>query len=361
MCFLCVFSLCVLVVSCKSTPKPAELTESGPPAAAAPASPQEQAVDQVSLDRAIARAGEARERALDFEAPSYFPSDWESAEAGYAAAGASPRGTAVEAGQAASLYNAAADVYDDLFRKTVPLYAGDREDEIIAARDQVLATGLTGDYPEHFAMADNKAIEAYNRYEAEEYYPARDSAATALRMYQSLAVAADAWFRRQEIVDNDLYSYDPENFDRADEIGLAAVADYEAGNIPQALDEAEEAALRYNLALKTAWEGRAGDQRQAAGRGRQAALDAKANVATKEKYEAAAGIYNQAESLYRSKNFREAAGLYDQACLLFDDAAWAATEKRKIAEDAIRAAEAKMAESDEAARNAELILEGGAR
>jgi hypothetical protein len=318
-------------------------------------------VDQAALDRAIARAEEARKRAVDFEAPAYFPGDWEKAEAGYAAAGASPRGTAAEAGQAVSLYNAAADVYDDLFGKTAPLYARDREDEIVAARNQVIATGLTGEYPEPFGAADSKAIEAWNLYGAEEYYPARDSAVTALQMYQALAAAADAWFKRQEIVDNDLYAYDPENFDRADGIGLAAIADYEAENIPQALDEAEEASLRYSLVLKTAWEARAGGQRQAAGRERQAALDIKANVATKEKYEAAAGVYNQAESFYRSKNFKEAAGLYDQSCLLFDDAARAAAEKRKIAEDAIRAAEAKMAESDETAKNAELILEGGAQ
>jgi hypothetical protein len=309
----------------------------------------------------MARAEEARKRAVDFGAPSWFPGDWETAEAGYASAGAQPRGTAAEASQAASLYNAAADVYDDLFKKAVPLFARDREDEIIAVRNQVVATGLTPEYPEPFGAADGKAIEAWNRYEAEEYYPARDSAATALQMYQSLAAAADAWSKRQEIVDNDLYAYDPENFDRADEIGLAAIGDYEAGNIPQALDEAEEASLRYSLALKTAWEGRAGDQRQAAGQERQNALNVKANVATKEKYEAAAGIYSQAESLYRSKNFKEAAGLYDQSSLLFDDAARTAAEKRKIAEDAIRAAEAKMAESDEAAKNAELILEGGVR
>ncbi|MDR2159400.1 MAG: hypothetical protein LBP23_04960 [Treponema sp.] len=361
MCFLCVLFLCALAVSCKSTPEPADVTEPGPSAAVTPAPPQEQPVDQASLDRAIARAEEARKRALDFEAPSYFPSDWENAEAGYAAAGAGPRSTAAEASQTASLYNAAADVYDDLFKKTVPLYAQDREDEVIALRDQVIATGLTADYPDHFAMADNKAIEAYNQYEAEDYYAARDSAAVALQMYQSLAVAADAWFKRQEIVDNDLYHYDPENFDRADETGLAAIGDYEAGNIPQALDEAEEAALRYSLALKTAWEAHAGDQRQAAGRERQNALDAKANVAVKAKYEGASGIYNQAESLYRSKNFKEAAGLYDQSRLLFGDAAWAAAEKRKIAEDAIRAAETKMAESDETAKNAELLLEGGAQ
>ena len=65
--FFCVLFLCVLAVSCKSTPKPADLTESPPPATATPAPPKEQPVDQASLDRAIARAEEARKRAVDFE------------------------------------------------------------------------------------------------------------------------------------------------------------------------------------------------------------------------------------------------------------------------------------------------------
>jgi tetratricopeptide (TPR) repeat protein len=359
--FFCLISLCVLVFSCKSTPEAAEETGSEPPAASFSTIPQEQPVDYASLDRAIARAEEARQRALDFEAPSYFPSDWENAEAGYAAAGTQPRTTADEVVRAASLYNAAADVYDDLFRKTVPLFAQDREDEIVTVRDRVIATGLTGTYPEYFAMADNKAVEAWNRYEAEEYYPARDSAVTALQMYQSLAAAAEAWFKRQEIVNNDFYTYDPENFDRADAVGLAAISDYEEGNISQALDEAEEAALRYGLALNTAWEAHAGDRRQSAGRERQNALNAKANVAVKDGYDGASRVYSEAESFYQTGNFREAAGLYDQSVILFGRAAQTAAEKRRVAEDAIRAAEEKMAESDETAKNAELVLEGGAQ
>jgi hypothetical protein len=359
--FVCVLSLWAFVVSCKSTPEEAKEEAPAPaPAVSVTEAPAEQ-VDQASLDRAIARAEEARKRALDFQTPSYFPSDWENAEAGYASAEASPRSTPAEARQAASLYNGAADTYDDLFGKTVPLYARDREDEIVAARNQVIATGLTPDYPEHFAMADNKAIEAYNQYEAREYYPARDTAALALQMYQALAVAADAWAKRQEIVDNDLGSYDPENLERADAVGLMAVSDYENGNIPQARDEAEEAALRYSLALGTGWESHAGDRRRTAGRERQKALDAKANVAVKDEYGKASSVYDDAESSYRSKNFKDAVRFYNQSGPLFTAAAQAAEEKRVVAEEAIRAAEEKMAESDETAKNAEILLEGGAQ
>jgi hypothetical protein len=162
-------------------------------------------------------------------------------------------------------------------------------------------------------------------------------------------------------VNNDLGPYDPENLERADEVGLMAISDYENGNIPQARDEAEEAALRYSLALSTGWESHAGGRRRTAGRERQRALDAKANVAVKEEYGKAAKAYDDAESSYRSKNFRDAARFYNQSSDLFTAAAQAAEEKRVVAEEAIRAAEEKMAESDETAKNAEILLEGGAQ
>ncbi|MDR0600808.1 MAG: hypothetical protein LBG42_00355 [Treponema sp.] len=315
--------------------------------------------DQASLDAAMARAEASRKRAADFESASYFPGDWESAEGLYATAGGLPRTSAEEVRQAAAGYDAAADAYDGAFRNSIPLYAQDREDEITAARDTALASGLADQFPQYLLKADRVAVDALDQYEKEDFYGAKDSAAQALAMYQALKSGADAYIARQTITNRNFASYDPDNFNRADTAGLAAVNDYDAGNIEQARDGAEEAKLRYNLVLKTGWPALTAEKKATAGAQRQNALDVKANVAVRDSFNAAAQIFNEAETALRVEKYEEAVGLYEQSEILFLAASRNAEEKRRIAEEAIRTAEEKMIESDETAKKAELILEGG--
>jgi hypothetical protein len=94
-------------------------------------------------------------------------------------------------------------------------------------------------------------------------------------------------------------------------------------------------------------------------RERRNALDAKANVAVREDFNRVDQIYNRAESAYNSRVFDNAADLYIQAEAGFVNAALAAEEKRRIAQEAIEAADRKLAESETTAANAEKILEGG--
>jgi hypothetical protein len=315
--------------------------------------------DNSSLDAAIARAEASRKRASDFDAASYFPSDWEAAEGLYSNAGGLPRTGADEIRQAAAAYNAAADAYDGVFRSTVPLYAQAREDEVTAARNAVLASGLAGQFPQYLLKADKVAVNALEQYEREDYYAARDSAAEALAMYQALKTGADAYLVRQTITGRNFTGYDPENFDKADTVGLAAVNDYDEGNTEQARTQAEEAGFRYNLVLKTAWIAYTAEKKASAGLQRQNALDLKANIAVRDDYNAVAQIFNQAEASLKAEKYEEASGLYEQSESGFMKVSRAAAEKRIIAEEAIRAAEEKMIESDDTAKKAEIILEGG--
>jgi hypothetical protein len=155
--------------------------------------------------------------------------------------------------------------------------------------------------------------------------------------------------------------YDPYNIGIADEIAVSGVADYEAGNITAAQDKADEALFRYNLALRTGKESFAADRGAAAANERQKALNLKANVAVRQDFEAATSIYNRAVNSYRGQNFDAAADLYEESRAMYEVVSLAAEEKRRIAEEALRSAEEKMTESDTNAKNAELILEGGAR
>jgi hypothetical protein len=354
--------LAVACISCKSTPKTEAPVPSPEPAPAAPAQPGGPSQDSLdALNQAKTRADEARKRALDFEGPGYFPGDWEETESQYAAAGKLPGSTNAELQQAASAFNAVAGSYDEIFKKTIPLYAQAREDEIIAARDELIATGLEGTFPEYLRKADDIALAALNQYEAQDYYAARDTAAAALNEYQALKTGADAYLTRQEILKRNFAAYDPENFSRAEEIALSALDDHEAGNTGSARDKAEEALLRYNLALANGWAAFALVQRDTAAEERQRALDAKANVAVKETFDKAERLFTEGTAFLKDENYESAANQFNVSIGGFRAATEAAEEKRRIAEEIIREAEEKIHESDETARQAELIIEGGSR
>ena len=353
--------------SCKSAPpSPPEATETQPtgtpPAAETPppataAGPSQSALD--ALNKTASRAEEARKRAVDFESPSYFPSEWEAAEAQYAAARDLPKTTDAEAGAAAMAHNAAADTYDGLFAKTIPLYAQAREDEIIAARDELVATGLTGSFPDYLRAADEAALSALDQYEKEDYYAARDTAAGALEKYQTLKLAADALLARQEIVDRNFAGQDAANFSRADDAISAAANAYNEGNVGAARTGAEDALNRYNQVLNAGWAAYAANIGEAARKARQTALDLKANVAVRDTFNEAEEQYKQAAIALNARQYRDAAVSYTGAEARFIVAGQTAAEKRQIAEQAIREAEQKIEASEEAVNQAELVIQGG--
>jgi hypothetical protein len=352
--FLFSILMLLMILSCKSTPKDTD-TEALP--TESPATQESLA----SLDQAVGRTEQARKRAIDFNTGSYFPSDWEAVEAKFTYAADELRVTDRQVQEAVLSYNALAGTYDSLFKKAVPLYAKDREDEIVAARNEVLATGFGGTYPEYVSKADRNALEAQAQYEVEDYYAAKDTAAFSLSMYHVLKTGADAYFARQDIVKRGFVAFDPSNFTRADEIGTAAINDYDTGNIAQAQNEAEEAGLRYNLVLKAGWTSFARERADIASAERQKALDLKANVAVREDFNAASDVYNRAQVAFKSEKFDDATVLYTDAAARFTTVSQTAAEKRRIAEEAIKDAVEKITESDENAKQAELIIEGGAQ
>jgi len=334
---LIVLSIVILTgVSCKSTPKTTEEPAARPAqTAASPAS--------VSL------ATEARKRAMDFECPAYFPSEWESAEAQFTAANDT------------NAYNAVAAVYDELFKKTVPLYAQAREDEIIAAREQLVSSGFTEYFPQYLKNADDLALAAMEKYEAEDYYGARDAATAAMNEFETLLAGAKIFLTRQEIIDRGFTQYDADNFLKADEVAQAAIEAYDAGNKEAALASGEEALLRYNIVLSNGWTAYAADRKASASSERQLALADRANIASRETFREGDSHFNQAEELFAAETFSEAALLFVEAEAIFAISRKETEEKRVRAEEAIRIAEEKIEESSGAANEAERIIEGGSR
>jgi len=355
-----IFLLIVLIamfalisVSCTIAPKQ-PITEIPVPQ---PERPDASAV----LNGPIAKAEAARKRAIDFESPAYFPSDWEAAESQYKIADSMPKSTASEIQQAAASYSTAADTYDELFGKTIPLYAQAREDEIMAAREELIASGFTNSFPDYLQKADEIALEANEQYKDGKYYEAKDTAAKALNEYQTLMIGARVFLARQEIIDRGFWKYDSDNFNRADEVTITAMNEYEAGNRETAVTYAEEALLRYNLVLSNGWTAYSADRRNSAASERELALSERANIAARDSFREADTIYNQAETTFSSRDFQNAAILYTDAEALFVISRQETEEKRLRAIESIRLAEEKIGESDETAIEAERIIEGGSR
>jgi nucleoid-associated protein YgaU len=285
---------------------------------------------------AAAQDGDARQRALDFEVPTYFPSDWEALEAG----------------------SAAAQDYDDLFKRTVPLYAQAREDEVMAAREELIATGFTRYMPQYLQKADEIALAALDQYEAEDYYGAKETAAKALTEYQTLMVGAKVFLIRQEIIDRGFFPYDSDNYDRADDAATEAMHEYEAGNTEAAVAKAEEAQLRYNLVLKNGWTAYAAERKPAAAQERELAINDKAPIASREIFRTAESSFNRAEESYNSENFQEAAVLYTEAEAFFHISRLDTEDRRLRALDAIKIAGEVLEESNDTAIQAERLIDG---
>jgi hypothetical protein len=332
---LSVFAL--ICISCKSTPKdtPAAATKTDPASSAAKN-----------------KADQARKQALDFDGNQYFPSEWEEAESQYR--------DAVNANDNAKL-NALADVYNDLYKKSVPLYAQAREDELMALREQIIATGFTDVFPHYLKNADDLALDAKQKYDAGDYNAAKGSADAALNEYNTLLTGAKVYLTRQEIVNRGFTQYDSDNFVKADEIAQKAIDAYNAGDKAAAIGSAEEALLRYNIVLSNGWTTYAAERKESAEKERQLAVAERANIAAKETFRRGDASLEIANESYEAEVYSDAALAFVEAEAIFSVSRKETEEKRIRAEEAIRVAEEKIEESSGSALEAEKLIEGGSK
>ena len=307
------------------------------------------------LQAATARTTEYRDRASDFGAEAYFPSEWEAAETLHERATALST-TTDDIGGAIVAHNAAADSFASLFRLSVPLYAQAREDEIMMIRDGLVAANARASFPELFGPADRAAVVALEQYEARDYHAARDSAATAYTMFRVLETAFGAWQTRREIIWRGFADYARDNYDRAEEIIGEAIYAYLAGDFSLALENAIEAQARYSLVLSAGWATLAENRSSLARTERIAAVEARANVAAREAFERADSLYDMAVDSMQGEYFREAAEQFGEAVALYTFATTSTLERRRIATEAIREANRLIEEQIRAAQEADLNI-----
>ncbi|MDR1804341.1 MAG: hypothetical protein LBQ94_12130 [Treponema sp.] len=198
--------------------------------------------------------------------------------------------------------------------------------------------------PEYLWQADDVALAALDKWEAGDFDGAGEGADKALLMYGTLKTAVDAWRLREEIA-SDAVNMDPIAFWRTDETGLAAIDKWDAGDFDGAKADAETALLGYTVSGAVVE--------------RQKALDARADVAVRLEFDVAQALYDRAGQAYRRQDYSEAVRLYSESLYLFRQAARTADNRRQSAEEALRRAAQRLLESNETARNADAILEGG--
>jgi hypothetical protein len=401
-----------MAVSCAGTPPPPveTVTEAPPPPPPAVTQPPSiPAPDQSTLNtlnEAAARAAAARKLAGDFDASSFFPSDWESAESLFNRA-EQQKNTSTRDGaqESTARYIGAAEAYEALIEKISGLCYDDKAKELSDARAAAVNAGAEELVPDYLLEADNAVIDAEDKYQAKDYYGAKSSADDALAMYTALKDGVTAYYIRQEIADR-AEELVPDVLSQVDTFGLDVIDKWKAKDYNGAKLGAADALVMYSAlkAARDAYDVRekiadraeelfpnalsqaddvafdAIDKWQAnefkgakdaattawmmylnvgASTERQTALDLKADTAARQEFNFAEAIYNRANTAYRGQRYEEAAPLYEECLPIYRMASQLALEKRLAAEEALRRADQRVAESDETARNAELILEGG--
>jgi len=344
-------------------PPPPAVTPADPVISVPPVIPGEKeiAVSTEMLAGPKGRADAARKRAADFGGPDFFPGEWNTANSKHTAAANMPKKTQSDVQQAAEMYDSAADDYDEIFKKAIPLYAQAKEDEITAARERLINTGFADYFSEYLQNADDKAFLAASQFKAGDYYSAKDTYADALNEYETLYTGAKILQVRREIVKRDFVKHDAVNFEKADETALAANDKYKAGNKKAAEADAQDALRRYNDVLANGWKADAGEKRAAASSERERALKEKANIASRELFREADSAFNRAEKSFTARNYQDAAVSYTDSDALFLQSRIDTEEKRQRALGIIKLAEEKIEESNETAIDAERIIEGGTK
>jgi hypothetical protein len=379
------FLVSLAIISCGSAPPAQETPPPEPPPAQAQPQPQSapparnpdlESPDQAAIDNlhnALAQADTSRKQAQDIEASGYFPPEWESAEGQYAEAKANAsEATLGDVKKTIALYEAVAGTYDNLARRCLPLFYEDLSGEILQARDEAIVAGIRDLSPNRLEAADQRIDTALEQYEAgnaaaansdaaENYYAAAAAAIDALDRYHALTLGTRARRLREELRERGFQGYDPGNYELAGKSLDGAIAAYDGGDTATALAQAEEALLRYTLTMDKGWLGYTGELKLSAEAERRNALNAKANVAVKRAFDNADGLYTRGTAAYNAQDYAASSDYFSQSIPLFSGAIKAAEQKRAVAEEAIQNAEMRISQSEETAREAETVLQGGAQ
>jgi len=279
----------------------------------APLAAREREEANSALQASMARAAASRQEAAAVEAQAHFQAEWRAAESQNTAAGRARRGTPEEMRAASALFTAAADAYDDLARRSRPLFAAERADAERSLQQAIARAGQS-----------------------------RQSAAN---------TDAQANFPR-EWAGLETRHRNAENARRATNAEMRSAANLFSG-VADGFDDI----VQRNVRLAEQNEGAAIAARATAESQRQAAIDVRANLAVREDFSRAEATLQQANAAFGARSFTAALAGYNQSAGQFAAAARETERMRLLADGAVEEARQSSAASSALAISTGLALE----
>ena len=183
----------------------------------------------------------------------------------------------------------------------------------------------------------------------------KENADDIIARYELIANLVKARDAKNEIDENDFAQYDQKDYDEAED-SLSKVLDAldaEGALGKDVFDAAQKAYSGYNTVLIITYKKLAKDEREAAFAAKKDADSVKAGVSQKERYQAAAENFKNADSLYAMQNAKKARELYISAKNEFNSIFKEVSARRAAAQAAIDEAKKRVQESEEFAVQAD--------
>ena len=342
---------------------------------------QEKEEAMAAFQEAMARVEQSRKDAQSAQAATYFPNEWRSAEADLQSGRNAKKDTPDDIKAATALLASAADKYDDIASKSLPMAEKDGAqkalDAAIARTEKSRQQAMDVDGQTYFAN-DWRAAEAKNQSAKSARKNTVDEIKAATALYVSAADAYDDIANKSRTrftQDKDAASKALQDaVNRANQSRRAASDARAQSNFPNEWRNAEtknqaatnakrgtiaemKAAVPLYNAAADAYDdlvrrgASEGNQRamttakELADKERQAAIDAKAPIAVPTEYNRAEILYQQAMTDFNAKTFAPATDRFNQSAQLFAASTKAAETKRGQAESALTKAKERAAAS----------------
>ncbi|MCL2192695.1 MAG: hypothetical protein FWB78_04790, partial [Treponema sp.] len=242
-----------------------------------------------------------------------FPADWRTADSQNTAARRARRNTPEEMRNATTMFVAAADGFDDLARRSGPMFAADRNEA-----DSALQSAMT------------RATQSRQRAEN------TDAATNLPRDWRNLETRH-------------------RNAENARRGTLAEIRN--AANLFNGVADAFDDIVQRNIRFAEENQAAALAARTAAERERQVAIDARANVAARDDFNRADATFQQALTDFNARNFAAARTQYNQSANQFIASVREADRRRRLADVTVEEARRRSAESTAFAISTGLALE----
>ena len=342
-------------------PEPAPVVTPAPEPAPEPKAPEVPAVSQAELDALLAQAKALKKKSFDLKLFEVLPDDYKASEGVYASAFAAYDAATKDPKQAQAAKDAlggSVASYTALIDKGVVALAKAKRDNADAMKAGALKAGADAKSPERFEAAGKEYDAAAALMDGGKH---EDSIAVfeRARLYYELSykrsIAGDL---RGRIGEKDYAKWDSGNFQLAEgkyaaEDGLWASG---TGDRAAGVDMLDESILRFNLVVQKGRQMVATGSKEKTDDSKAKSEQIKAQVAVKDQYQSAVGVYDDGVSKLAAGNYEDAAAAFDQAREAFDAAYAAAADKRAKAQAAMDSAAAAAADSARKADEADAIV-----